>query len=138
MDTFLNVVSIIEFMVSGSYVNFGPFLYQKFDAAVGDVTIVTNRTRIVDFTQPFMESGLVVVVPVKEVRSSPWSFLKPFTAQMWCVTGAFFLFVGTVVWILEHRHNQEFRGKPSKQLTTVFWLVSPDHFKVFLLVSFGR
>ncbi|XP_027187243.1 glutamate receptor 3.4 isoform X2 [Cicer arietinum] len=92
-----------------------------YDATVGDITIVPNRTRILDFTQPFMESGLVVVVPVKEIKSSPWSFLKPFTAQMWCVTGAFFLFVGIVVWILEHRHNPEFRGSPKKQLMTIFW-----------------
>lgn len=74
-----------------------------------------------DFTQPFMTSGLVVVVPVKEVKSSPWSFLKPFTASMWFVTAAFFLFVGAVVWILEHRHNHEFRGRPRDQLMTIFW-----------------
>ncbi|KAG5252065.1 glutamate receptor [Salix suchowensis] len=93
----------------------------RYDAAVGDVTIVTNRTKIVDFTQPFMESGLVVVAPVKEVKSSPWAFLRPFTFQMWLVTGAFFLFVGAVVWILEHRINNEFRGPPWKQITTIFW-----------------
>lgn len=98
-------------------------LLQKFDAAVGDITIVTNRTKIVDFTQPYMESGLVVVAPVKEVKSSPWAFLSPFTAQMWCLTGVFFLFVGAVVWILEHRINHEFRGPPSQQLMTIFWLV---------------
>ncbi|KAI6672807.1 hypothetical protein NL676_000713 [Syzygium grande] len=93
----------------------------NFDAAVGDITIITNRTKIVDFTQPYMESGLVVVVPVKEEKSSPWAFLKPFTVPMWCVTGAFFLFVGAVVWILEHRLNPEFRGSPRRQLITIFW-----------------
>ncbi|XP_059318124.1 glutamate receptor 3.4-like isoform X2 [Lycium ferocissimum] len=93
----------------------------KYDAAVGDVSITTNRTRFVDFTQPYMESGLVVVAPVKEIKSSPWAFLRPFTVQMWCVTGAFFLFVGFVVWILEHRMNPEFRGPPRQQLVTVFW-----------------
>ncbi|KAJ6343421.1 hypothetical protein OIU76_005205 [Salix suchowensis] len=93
----------------------------QYDAAVGDVTIVTNRTKIVDFTQPFMESGLVVVAPVKEQKSSPWAFLKPFTIQMWLVTGAFFLFVGAVVWILEHRMNNDFRGPPSQQIMTIFW-----------------
>ncbi|KAL0444114.1 UNVERIFIED_CONTAM: Glutamate receptor 3.4 [Sesamum latifolium] len=82
----------------------------KYDAAVGDVTITTNRTKIVDFTQPYMESGLVVVAPVRQIKSSPWAFLKPFTWQMWGVTGVFFLFVGSVVWILEHRMNTEFRG----------------------------
>lgn len=99
------------------------FVLQNYDAAVGDITIVTNRTRIVDFTQPFMESGLVVVAPVENAKSSPWAFLKPFSWQMWAVTGAFFLFVGSVVWILEHRFNHEFRGPPSQQLITIFWLV---------------
>lgn len=94
---------------------------------MGDVTITTNRTRIVGFTQPYMESGLVVVAPIKELKSSPWAFLQPFTLQMWCVTGVFFLFVGTVVWILEHRHNPEFRGPPRQQLVTVFWLVAKSY-----------
>ena len=98
-------------------------LNQKFDAAVGDITIVTNRTRIVDFTQPFMESGLVVVAPLRKVKSSAWAFLKPFTIEMWCVTGAFFLLVGAAVWILEHRINSEFRGPPSQQIITIFWFV---------------
>lgn len=76
-----------------------------------------------DFTQPYIESGLVVVALVKEKKSSPWAFLKPFNALMWCVTGAFFLLVGAVVWILEHRINHEFRGPPSQQLVTIFWSV---------------
>ncbi|PQQ17950.1 hypothetical protein Pyn_40672 [Prunus yedoensis var. nudiflora] len=72
-------------------------------------------------------SGLVVVVPVKEQKTSPWAFLKPFTYQMWLVTGAFFLFVGAVVWILEHRMNEEFRGPPRKQLMTIFWRENCEH-----------
>ncbi|PRQ31051.1 putative ionotropic glutamate receptor [Rosa chinensis] len=42
---------------------------------------------------------------------------------MWLVTGAFFLFVGVIVWILEHMINHEFRGPPREQLMTIFWLV---------------
>ncbi|KAA8524599.1 hypothetical protein F0562_011022 [Nyssa sinensis] len=87
---------------------------------VGDIIIVTNKTKIVDFTRPYMESGLVTVALVKKIKSSAWAFLQPFTVQMWCVTGAFFLFVGAVVWILEHRMNEEFRGPPRQQLITVF------------------
>jgi hypothetical protein len=37
---------------------------------VGDITITTNRTKIVDFTQPYIESGLVVVAPVQKLNSS--------------------------------------------------------------------
>ena len=77
-----------------------------------------------DFTQPYTESGLVIVASVKARKSSAWAFLKPFSIEMWLVTGAFFLFVGAVVWILEHRKNNEFRGSPRRQLVTMFWLVT--------------
>lgn len=94
---------------------------QVFDAAVGDIAIVTNRTKSVDFTQPYIESGLVVVVPAMKLNSRAWTFFRPFTPLMWGVTAAFFLIIGTVVWILEHRTNDEFRGPRRKQLVTLLW-----------------
>ncbi|XP_061997612.1 glutamate receptor 3.6-like [Rosa rugosa] len=94
----------------------------EYDAVVGDIVITTNRTRMADFTQPYIESGLVVVAPVKTtLNSNPWAFLRPFNKMMWAVTAAFFLIVGTVVWILEHRLNDEFRGPPRRQLVTILW-----------------
>ena len=66
---------------------------QYFDAAVGDIAIVTNRTRLVDFTQPYIESGLIIVAPARVIESNAWAFLKPFTFQMWCVLVVIFLFV---------------------------------------------
>ncbi|KAF8410638.1 hypothetical protein HHK36_003170 [Tetracentron sinense] len=92
-----------------------------FDAVVGDIAIVTNRTKSVDFTQPFAESGLVVVAPFQKLNTGAWAFLRPFTPLMWCVISAFFLLVGAVVWILEHRTNDEFRGPPKNQIVTVLW-----------------
>lgn len=98
-------------------------LVQYFDGAIGDIAIVTNRTRIVDFTQPYAASGLVVVAPFKKINSGGWSFLQPFTPLMWIVTGCLFLFIGIVVWILEHRINDEFRGPPRQQIITMLWSV---------------
>ncbi len=99
------------------------FLLQFFDAVIGDVAIVTNRTKIVDFTQPYVASGLVVVAPFRKLNSGAWAFLRPFSPLMWIVIGSFFIAVGTVVWILEHRINDEFRGPPKRQVITVLWLV---------------
>ncbi|KAL1191457.1 Glutamate receptor 3.4 [Cardamine amara subsp. amara] len=134
IDVFEAAIELLPYPVPRTYILYGDgkrnpsydnlvneVVADNFDVAVGDITIVTNRTRFVDFTQPFIESGLVVVAPVKEAKSSPWSFLKPFTIEMWAVTGAFFLFVGAIVWILEHRFNHEFRGPPRRQLITIFW-----------------
>ncbi|MQL96500.1 hypothetical protein Taro_029169 [Colocasia esculenta] len=91
------------------------------DGAIGDIAIVTNRTKNADFTQPYIESGLVVLAPVKTHRSHAWAFLQPFSLEMWGATGVFFLVVGAVVWILEHRFNDEFRGPPKRQIVTIFW-----------------
>lgn len=76
---------------------------------------------MVDFTQPYIESGLVVVAPIKKKTSDALAFLKPFTGTMWFVTGIFFLVVGAVVWILEHRINNDFRGPPKRQIVTTLW-----------------
>lgn len=74
-----------------------------------------------DFTQPYIESGLVVVAPVKKMNSGALAFLRPFTREMWGVTACFFIIVGVVVWILEHRLNDDFRGPPRRQCITVLW-----------------
>jgi len=95
----------------------------------------------VDFTRPCMESGLTIVAQAKAVNSSPWAFLKAFTVPMWCVTGAFFIFIGTVVWILEHRVNPQFRGSPGEQLVTICWLVSSTrnfHYQYNILANSSR
>lgn len=64
-----------------------------------------------------------MVAPFKKINSGGWSFLQPFTPSMWIVTACFFFFVGIVVWILEHRINDEFRGPPKQQFITILWLV---------------
>ncbi|KAK4366684.1 hypothetical protein RND71_014564 [Anisodus tanguticus] len=91
-----------------------------FDAAVGDIAIVTNRTRTVDFTQPYVSTGLVIVAPIDNSESSAWVFLKPFTLEMWGVTALSFLIIAVVIWILEHRVNDDFRGPPKRQIITMF------------------
>ncbi|XP_062190639.1 glutamate receptor 3.4-like [Phragmites australis] len=134
IDVFKAAISLLPYPVTYKFVLFGDGLknpsysdlVQKvsenyFDAAIGDIAIVTNRTRLVDFTQPYIESGLIIVAPGKEIESNAWAFLKPFSFRMWCVLGVIFLFVGTVIWILEHRTNTEFRGPPRQQIMTVCW-----------------
>lgn len=134
IDVFTAAISLLPYAVPYKFIPFGNGRHNpsyddlvtmittdSFDAVVGDIAIVTNRTKIVDFSQPYIESGLVIVTPVKKLNSSAWSFLRPFTVQMWFVTGSFFLVVGAVVWILEHRTNDEFRGPPKKQCITILW-----------------
>jgi len=97
---------------------------QDYDAVVGDVTITTKRSMTVDFTQPYTTSGLAVVVPVRQGEGNhAWAFMLPFTPLMWVTTGAFFFFTGLVLWLLEHKKNRDFRGRPKKQIVTTLWFV---------------
>ncbi|KAJ9190549.1 hypothetical protein P3X46_001736 [Hevea brasiliensis] len=85
-----------------------------FDAAVGDISIVANRSLYVDFTLPYMESGresISMIVPLtKDVSKNAWVFLKPLTWDLWLLSLVFFIFIGFVVWVFEHRINEDFRG----------------------------
>lgn len=134
IDVFQSAVSLLAYPVPFEFVAFGDghknpnytelvnmIAAGNFDAAVGDIAIVTSRTRIVDFTQPFVSSGLVVVAPFKRLNSGAWAFLEPFSPLMWGVIVLSFITVGVVVWILEHRINDEFRGSPTRQCITILW-----------------
>ncbi|XP_054793896.1 glutamate receptor 2.2-like isoform X2 [Prosopis cineraria] len=96
--------------------------YGKYDAVVGDVAIIANRSNYVDFTMPYTESGVTMIVALKDDRKkNVWAFLKPLTSDLWATAGCFFVFIGFVVWILEHRVNKSFRGPPSHQIGTSLW-----------------
>ncbi|KAJ9568551.1 hypothetical protein OSB04_004517 [Centaurea solstitialis] len=95
---------------------------KNYDMVIGDVTIRANRSNYVDFTLPYTESGVSMIVPIKvDDRKNAWVFMKPLEKGLWLTTFAFFIYTGVVVWILEHRVNKEFRGQPYKQVGMIFW-----------------
>ncbi|XP_048626810.1 glutamate receptor 2.8-like, partial [Brassica napus] len=103
--------------------NYNDLVYQvfdgKWDAVVGDITITSNRSSYVDFTLPYTESGVSMIVPVRSNKNkNSWVFLKPWSLDLWITTGCFFVFIGFVVWLFEHRVNTDFRGPPHHQIGT--------------------
>ena len=97
-------------------------LPQKYDAVVGDTTILANRSSYVDFTFPFIKSGVGLIVHVEDqVKRDSISFLKPLTWKLWITSFFFFFLIGFTVWVVEHRVNPDFRGPPEFQASTIFW-----------------
>ncbi|XP_044431848.1 glutamate receptor 2.8-like [Triticum aestivum] len=94
-----------------------------FDAAVGDITITAERAVHVDFTMPYIESGVSLLV-LNEDDSKPtieWVFLKPLTMELWlAIVGGFFL-TGIVVWMIERPKNLEYQGSSSRQFSTALY-----------------
>ncbi|GKV03091.1 hypothetical protein SLEP1_g15458 [Rubroshorea leprosula] len=95
---------------------------QNYDAAVGDISIIANRSLYVDFTLPYIESDVVMVVPIKNnSNKNALVFLEPLTGDLWVTSSCFFVFIGFVIWVLEHRISEDFRGPPSHQVGTSLW-----------------
>uniref|UniRef100_A0A6N2KGK4 Glutamate receptor n=1 Tax=Salix viminalis TaxID=40686 RepID=A0A6N2KGK4_SALVM len=101
--------------------DFVPLVHRKtYDAAIGDITILSERAEFVEFTQPYAESGLSMIVPLK-TEDTTWLFLKPFGLDMWIVSGALLIYTMLTIWFLEHQTNPEFRGPLKDQFGTALW-----------------
>lgn len=137
IDVFDSLMKMLPYYIPYEYVPFAKsdgesagtyndLVYQvylrNYDAAVGDITIRANRSTYVDFTQPYTDSGITMVAPVQDRRSkNAWVFLKPLTWDLWVISACFFVFIGFVIWVLEHRTNEEFAGSSPHQVGTGFW-----------------
>ncbi|KAJ0090984.1 hypothetical protein Patl1_12655 [Pistacia atlantica] len=97
-DVFNVVMQALPYAINYEFIPFGlsdgtsgsynDMIYQvklgKFDVVVGDTTIVANRSRFVDFTLPYIESGVSMIVPIKDSdKKNAWVFLKPLTRDLW-------------------------------------------------------
>ncbi|KAF2300832.1 hypothetical protein GH714_017666 [Hevea brasiliensis] len=131
IEVFNNVLKMLPYAISYEFIlsseSYDNMIYQvylgKIDAVVGDASILASRSYYVDYTMPFLESGgLSMIVPTQDhTNRKTWVFLKPLTWGVWITSICFFVFIGLVVWVLEHRINDDFQGPPLRQIGTSIW-----------------
>ncbi|KFK23755.1 hypothetical protein AALP_AAs74096U000400 [Arabis alpina] len=133
-ETGLNTVSgfcIEVFMTCIAHLNYDGMNYDnlayelstqrdKYDAAVGDITITSNRSLYVDFTLPYTDLG-IGALELKKKKDSLWTFFDPLEKSLWLASGAFFILTGIVVWLLERAVNPEFQGSWGQQIGMMLW-----------------
>ncbi|KAJ0030937.1 hypothetical protein Pint_14223 [Pistacia integerrima] len=137
-DVFLATLDALDFEVPCEFVPFmnaegrsagtyDELLYQiedkKVDIVVGDTTIVANRTSYVDFTLPYSESGVTMLVPIKrDKRKNMWIFLRPWSWDLWLAVVMYSIFTGIAIRIIEHgTPNTEFQGSTTRQVGMVLY-----------------
>ena len=85
---------------------------EKFDAAVGALTITAKREESLDFTHPFYATGLSIAVRDESVGIS--QMLRSFFSREFILAISVLvlcLFVaGFLVWLFERHENEEFKG----------------------------
>ncbi|EAY99745.1 hypothetical protein OsI_21730 [Oryza sativa Indica Group] len=92
---------------NGTYDSLMQHDYMKsYDILVGDTSISSGRYKFVEFSQPYTESGLVMVVPFSaDTWDRSWIFLRPFSPAMWLLIAAVRLYNGVAIWLMERRHT---------------------------------
>lgn len=97
---------------------------KEVDAAVAGLTITSERERRMDFTHPFLSSGLGIAVQIDggggwlavSQRFFSAGFLRVVTSLL-----GLLLLVGILVWLFERRHNAQFGGKPTEGIGAGLW-----------------
>ncbi|KAJ4745076.1 glutamate receptor 2.2 [Rhynchospora pubera] len=138
IDVFEEAVKRLPYAVPYEYELFGgvppvssesynDFVYQvylgKYDLVIGDITIRYNRTRYADFTIPYTESGIAMIVPVdKAVNKNTFIFLMPLTTDLWLGSIVLFIYTGITILILEPKIRTSLKGSLSGHLGTIMYL----------------
>ncbi|KAH0986579.1 hypothetical protein GBA52_013756 [Prunus armeniaca] len=109
---------------------------KKFDAAIGSIAIRANRYQHAEFTPPYTESGLVMIVPVRSrTQEKAWLIIKPFTNALWVLIGATSIYNGFVIWLIERNHCPELKGSISNQVGTLIWLAFSTLFSLNIITQ---
>jgi polar amino acid transport system substrate-binding protein len=96
----------------------------RLDAAIAAITVTAPRVRTVDFSEPYYHTGLGIAVPrqgtfewLRDLGSliSP-SFLKALLGLIGVI-----LLIGVIVWVIERRHTEHFRGGVKEGLASSVW-----------------
>ncbi|TVR48434.1 MAG: ABC transporter substrate-binding protein [Puniceicoccaceae bacterium] len=97
----------------------------RFAAAAAALTITAEREVVVDFTHPFLTSGLGIAV--RESNGLNFyavllAFFRPAFLQVLLALGAVLAGAGLLVWLFERKANAEqFGGRPAEGLGAGFW-----------------
>jgi ionotropic glutamate receptor len=93
---------------------------QDVDGVVADLTITKDRWEKVDFTQPYVQSSLLMVVPLSGSRSSNefWIFLMPFSTKLWAAIVVLFFVTMIFLFFIEVKCNCNRRGETTDEKTS--------------------
>ncbi|XP_074080725.1 glutamate receptor ionotropic, NMDA 2C isoform X1 [Macrotis lagotis] len=111
----------------------GEVYYKRADMAIGSLTINEERSEIVDFSVPFVETGISVMVARSNGTVSPSAFLEPYSPAVWVMMFVMCLtVVALTVFMFEYfspvSYNQNLTsgkksGGPSFTIGKSIWLL---------------
>ncbi|XP_078616938.1 glutamate receptor ionotropic, delta-2-like isoform X2 [Branchiostoma floridae x Branchiostoma japonicum] len=105
----------------------GDIVHGRADMIVAPLTITSYREDVIDFTKPYMEYGIgmLMKVPDAHAHHDYWAFLKPFELEVWLTVIGCLLGVAVLMVLLAAMRSAFTRGALSDEgvnLGTTVWL----------------
>ncbi|KAK8652996.1 hypothetical protein V6N13_127017 [Hibiscus sabdariffa] len=94
---------------------------KTFDAAIGLAVITEEQSQLVEFAHPYFGLGPMLVMKENPELNQVFSFMIPFTNEMWFTLAAITVFNAFVIWLVESRTGHESGGSPFRQVGAIFW-----------------
>lgn len=111
-------------------------LFQKADLVIGPFTISSSRQTVIDFTQPYMDVGLSIIMRKEEdSKYKVFSFLRPFDFNLWLAIVSTTLGVGVFLWLHSTFNPYGYHGRVAqardKTNVTTDQIKTKDHLRFF-------
>ncbi|XP_048776991.2 glutamate receptor ionotropic, kainate 2-like isoform X2 [Ostrea edulis] len=97
-------------------------LDNKADIALAPFQITPSRSRVVDFTKPFMTKGTSLVVKKPERSVSPFQFLMPLSHVVWITIFVAYLFTALMLFAVS-RVNSDKNERCLNNFRESFWYI---------------
>ncbi|XP_049390255.1 glutamate receptor 2.9-like [Solanum stenotomum] len=96
---------------------------KNLDAAVGDTSILAERYEYAEFSQPYIDSGLVMIVTERpRLNKLQFVVIKAFKLKLWILLAVMSMSTGVVIWLNEYvNDNPDFSGSFPQLIGSMLW-----------------
>ncbi|KAH9488370.1 Glutamate receptor ionotropic, NMDA 2B [Bulinus truncatus] len=108
----------------------GDLIQGKADMALASMTIDEDKSAVINFSLPYMETGITFIVAIREGAISATAFLEPYDLPSWCLILVCSVHVtGTSIFLFEWfspyglDHGRKLTSKHRFSLFRTFWLM---------------
>eukprot|EP00033_Pygsuia_biforma_P000561 GCRY01000660.1.p1 GENE.GCRY01000660.1~~GCRY01000660.1.p1 ORF type:complete len:452 (-),score=109.80 GCRY01000660.1:357-1712(-) len=86
--------------------------YKEANVSVSGLTATSKRAEFMDFSEELYNTGKQILTNNLAKKTRPtWLIFAPFSGGLWLFSAGMIVFVGLVLWILEHPYEEEMQGQ---------------------------